>query len=230
MTDNIDTRLREQFNRWMNSSNFGTVSYFKHSRREAFLADMQRLIDAGIEEGLSEVQEDNDNLRERLTELKGVLKDLHRDKKADAEVMSQRLAPVAKVTARNNRVVNWLMRRYINAPWKNTSERDLNDARVSVLVDALREMTAQDLKWGANRKMPNGTGAPLFTEDLADMMRQRTDEVFRDGEGTWQDILTEEYYEAMAETHPRQLREELIQVAAVCLQWVLALKTQKSKR
>jgi malonyl CoA-acyl carrier protein transacylase len=40
---------------------------------------------------------------------------------------------------------------------------------------------------------------------------------------TWEHILTEEHYEAMAEEDPTRLREELIQVAAVAVAWVEAI-------
>ena len=43
------------------------------------------------------------------------------------------------------------------------------------------------------------------------------------GEGTWADILREEYFEALAETDPARLRVELIQVAAVAVAWVEAI-------
>ncbi len=39
----------------------------------------------------------------------------------------------------------------------------------------------------------------------------------------WRDILLEEVFEALAEEEPKELRKELVQVAAVAAQWVEAI-------
>ncbi|MBG0830546.1 hypothetical protein HS041_22550 [Planomonospora sp. ID67723] len=50
----------------------------------------------------------------------------------------------------------------------------------------------------------------------------------QDGRTAWDGILLEEVYEALTETDPAKLREELIQVAAVCCTWIEALDRRPS--
>jgi hypothetical protein len=47
---------------------------------------------------------------------------------------------------------------------------------------------------------------------------------------TWAHILTEEFYEALAEADPEKLREELVQVAAVAVAWVECLDRMRRGR
>lgn len=90
--------------------------------------------------------------------------------------------------------------------------------QVYALDDIVRERLHQDELWG-QQNHPNGTG---MTEDRAraDSARHVCDVMFRNGMGSWRDILNEEVQEAFAEHDPVRLREELIQVAAVALAWV----------
>lgn len=65
--------------------------------------------------------------------------------------------------------------------------------------------------------------------------RAECDRAFAEGEGSWSHILTEEVAEALEEAqfnNERFLREELIQIAAVCLGWVEAIDARSfvSKR
>lgn len=55
---------------------------------------------------------------------------------------------------------------------------------------------------------------------LAYTARNVTDSTFRDGYGTWADILLEETAELLAEDHPARVREEAVQVAAVAMKIV----------
>lgn len=94
------------------------------------------------------------------------------------------------------------------------------DARDAVLIDINIELGKQDVKWG-QQNHPDGTGG----EWLGDSFGSHAN-VFRDWNDanstptTWTTILLEEVFEALAETDPKELRKELIQVAAVCAQWV----------
>ena len=90
-----------------------------------------------------------------------------------------------------------------------------------VLDDAREELYRQLEKWGVQNH-PDGTG---MTGDIAraDSARYLADFAAEKGSLTWRDILTEEVYEALAEEDPVRLREELIQVAAVALQWADAI-------
>lgn len=100
------------------------------------------------------------------------------------------------------------------------------DPTVDVVNEILRERRAQDQKWG-QQNHPDGTGSHLLmpsggiTADLfREAMRDRCDQMHRYGAGTWEQILTEEYAEALAEGDQAALRKELIQVAAVAAAWV----------
>lgn len=82
------------------------------------------------------------------------------------------------------------------------------------------ERERQDRKWG-EQNHPDGTGVQY--EAMAAMSRDDCDRAHRDGEGTWVDILQEEFYEALCETDPLKLRAELIQVVAVGVAWIEAI-------
>jgi len=92
---------------------------------------------------------------------------------------------------------------------------------VKILGEVRLERAAQDEKWG-EQNHPDGTGADFYKRS-ADAHRLQCDEKFRRGQGTWNDILLEEVYEALAESDPAKLRVELIQVAAVATAWVEAI-------
>lgn len=93
-----------------------------------------------------------------------------------------------------------------------------NRVQAGVLDHLVAERDAQDEKWGVQNH-PNGTGM-LGDVERADSARHVCEVMFRNGMGSWRDILHEEVQEAFAEHEPDKLREELIQVAAVALAWV----------
>lgn len=113
-----------------------------------------------------------------------------------------------------------------------------NGAHADVILECVR----QDLRWG-EQNHPDGTGPetmPLFAATatgiadddeatlIRDMMQGRTEWRFTDSEtrdrpGTWADILLEEVFEAMAEDDPERLHAELVQTAAVAIQWANAI-------
>jgi hypothetical protein len=93
-----------------------------------------------------------------------------------------------------------------------------------VLGEVEQERARQDLKWG-EQNHPNGTGADY--EELADAARAQCDSAARLGAVTWRHILLEEVCEASAEEDDDNLREELIQVAAVCVAWVEAIDRRR---
>lgn len=55
---------------------------------------------------------------------------------------------------------------------------------------------------------------------IADNARKSCQAHEAKGGATWNDVLSEEYYEAVTETDQAKLRAELVQVAAVCVAWV----------
>lgn len=103
-----------------------------------------------------------------------------------------------------------------------------------VLAEVRIERVRQDLKWG-EQNHPDGTGADIRVlrstdvnldlrtgHELADIFKAKC-RSNRLGRDTWRDILLEEVFEVMAESDPAPLRAELIQVAAVAVQWVEAI-------
>lgn len=87
-----------------------------------------------------------------------------------------------------------------------------------VLREVFKERLAQDVKWGEQHH-PDGTSAATWF-DMAQEARKRCDASDRAGTVTWAEILTEEFFEALAEEDPARLRAELIQVSAVAAVWV----------
>lgn len=113
----------------------------------------------------------------------------------------------------------------------------MNIPTFKVLVQIAEERERQDLKWGEQNHRDGTGGQPdLFAPDsfafvhmlamrksAADGARRMCDEAANDGCVTWRDILREETEEAFAEHDPIKLREELVQVAAVCTNWIEAI-------
>ena len=88
----------------------------------------------------------------------------------------------------------------------------------AVLDDVLDERHRQHAKWG-RQDLPDGTGQP-GDRDGADSARKACVFAASHGGLTYRHILDEEVAEVMAETEPARLRTELVQVAAVAVQWV----------
>jgi hypothetical protein len=93
---------------------------------------------------------------------------------------------------------------------------------LDVLAETLAERGRQDTKFG-EQNPPDGTGLSEQDTYWADLARERCQEAFRNGKGTWRDILLEEVAEAFAELDIVKLRVELVQVAAVAVAWVEAI-------
>lgn len=89
-----------------------------------------------------------------------------------------------------------------------------------VLAEIGVERAAQDARWGM-QEFPDGSGPGFRAE--AEAAKRACAEAWRQGELTWRHILTEEFYEALAEQDPRKLRTELVQTAAVAVKWVESL-------
>lgn len=95
--------------------------------------------------------------------------------------------------------------------------RDLERV-AAVLGDVGEERYRQYLKWG-EQNHPDGTGFDdwAYHRDLAQLECRTASD---DGDVTWAHILLEEVYEALAEDNAQALRAELVQVAAVAVQWI----------
>jgi len=92
---------------------------------------------------------------------------------------------------------------------------------------AVAEMFRQDERWG-EQNHPDGTSR-LYYGVLADSARRMCDRRATAGTVTWADILREEFYEAVSEEDSDRLYEELIQVAAVAMQWAGAIRRRETE-
>ena len=88
------------------------------------------------------------------------------------------------------------------------------------LLEVRDESIRQDKKWG-EQNHEDGTGEEFV--GIASEMKKSCDEAFAAGKGTWRHILEEEFYEACEVADPEKLKNELLQVAAVALQWRQAI-------
>lgn len=100
---------------------------------------------------------------------------------------------------------------------------------MTALVDVIDEMVRQDAKWG-KQNHHDGTGPRTFPVirtgyafEMAAVFTHETDSAARRGEVTWRHIFLKEVFEALAENNPSRLRAELVQVAAVAVQWADAI-------
>jgi len=88
-------------------------------------------------------------------------------------------------------------------------------------MDVLAERQRQKKLHGV-QTLPDGTGDSA-SDAMRSVAQMLCDQATRRGTLTWRDILREEVFEAFAETDRDKLREELIQVAAVAVQWIEAI-------
>lgn len=100
--------------------------------------------------------------------------------------------------------------------------------RERVLEEVHAERTAQQDKWGMQDH-------PCIREDSIygiapeRIAKEQCDERFRDGKGSWLDIAIEELAEAHGAKTDEERREELVQMAAVCVAWVQAIDRRHGK-
>lgn len=91
-----------------------------------------------------------------------------------------------------------------------------------VLREIFNERVRQNDLWGEQDHPHAFSQADYFAID-ADEAKEQYSRRFEKGQGSWADILLEEFYEAIDEAKAGdipKLREELIQVAAVCVNWI----------
>ena len=90
-----------------------------------------------------------------------------------------------------------------------------------VFVEFEKERVAQLQKWGSqNGKHIDGTG-DIYDERAAAEFKRQNDARQRAGKpGIWRKILLEEVYEALAESDPKRLFQELRQSGAVITAWM----------
>lgn len=102
-------------------------------------------------------------------------------------------------------------------------------SQASTLAEVARERQRQDAKWG-EQNHPDGTGPDVRLRWGADtyagaaqVCRKLCQSAAADGANTFAGILLEEVFEGLAESDPKALRTELVQVAAVAVAWIEAI-------
>lgn len=97
----------------------------------------------------------------------------------------------------------------------------------AVFADVEDERVHQHARWG-QQDLPDGTG--LFGDDKQRDAAQAWCRLRATaGKLDFRAVLSEEVYEAFAETDDERLEAELIQVAAVAVQWVEAIRRRRAK-
>jgi hypothetical protein len=98
---------------------------------------------------------------------------------------------------------------------------------LSTLLEVEQEVARQHKLWGEqnhpNRGFEhNSIYADAFAEHASDWKRLNDLRV-ADGTIAFDGILLEEVYEAVSESEPARIREELVQIAAVAVTWIAAI-------
>jgi hypothetical protein len=105
--------------------------------------------------------------------------------------------------------------------------------RIHILDEVKQEQERQVEKWGI-RTQPDYSENDCYFDsveirDLAYTLKWRCNTNAKDDTISWTDIFTEEVFEALDEAangNTQLLREELIQVAAVCASWIEDIDTR----
>ena len=99
-----------------------------------------------------------------------------------------------------------------------------------VLAEVMIERARQDERWGEQNHpdvYDGGVGLAQSSRrtyaGTAEQWKRANDARAAKGRISWDGILLEEVFEALAESDPARLRAELIQVAAVAVNWVEAI-------
>lgn len=110
-------------------------------------------------------------------------------------------------------------------------------ALVGILDEIRKERVRQHAKWG-EQNIPDGTGPNrlLFGRTETDLSyRQLRNEAIRTTDAatdlgilSYSDIMLEEVFEALFEKDQEPLRAELIQCAAVAVQWIQKIDREKA--
>lgn len=151
----------------------------------------------GLSANINALSEENHLLRQRLARA--------------VELRQQAEAQVASVIART--AAGLPAYRYLPVP---------------LLLALDFERARQEAKF-PDQKLPNRPpeAHPGEAKERADEVRADCDELHAKGDLTWAHVLFEEALEAVAEEDPLKLKEELIQVAAVCFRWIGALDAEE---
>jgi hypothetical protein len=105
---------------------------------------------------------------------------------------------------------------------------DAHTGLARVLADVTAEREAQHAVHGVQHHLADGTGAEWRA--FAEHMRTECERAAAEGRMTWRHILLEEVAEALAEDEPHRIRGELVQTAAVAVQWLQAIDQRPAGR
>ena len=104
----------------------------------------------------------------------------------------------------------------------------------NVLMDVEEERSRQFHRYGTNEDLEDGTGG-AWARPVSESSAEVLEKLFRadyeeheaqHGRPTWVHLVREELAEAFQETDHTRLREELLQVAALCVSWIEKLDTR----
>ena len=210
-------------------------------------SDVQELLDTLVEEATDDLQKDLEDKREAIQNVTKQLGKLRRDVetlyRANTDLSIQNNALwgwIHSLENSRNLFVRFLSKRLI---LRYSTLPIYQNEQFRAIAEIHAEMVRQDAKWGANRQQPNGTGPnthpldglyfdvgeEMKASDIRSDLTHFTDKNFASGKGTWANILSEEWAEAMAESNPRHLKNELTQVGAVAANWKAAMMLQARK-
>lgn len=100
-----------------------------------------------------------------------------------------------------------------------------------IASEVIEERLAQLEKWGEQTRPSHYDEVfRLQFSRAAERWKEINDARESETEVTWDGVLLEEVYEALAEEDPQRIRAELIQVAAVAMAWVQDLDDQEQFR
>lgn len=94
----------------------------------------------------------------------------------------------------------------------------IRNETADVLFELAGERKRQDERWGWPRDYPDLRSQLhcTFAQDLEASCRRANDR----GEPTWATVLGEEFGEVLHAAYGPDLRKELLQLAAVCVNWI----------
>jgi hypothetical protein len=97
------------------------------------------------------------------------------------------------------------------------------------MADVAAERARQREKWPDCERLPDGTGG-AGRPTYATIARNACDRAYREGRLTHSHVFEEEAMEVLDETDPAKLRDELVQVAAVCAKWIADIDARSPQK
>ncbi|UOF80379.1 hydrolase domain protein [Caudoviricetes sp.] len=102
--------------------------------------------------------------------------------------------------------------------------------RKQILGEIETERERQALLWGDQSHLPEVNDFALIGIDTEEKVKREYRLASQSGEVSFALILREEFVEALRAETPETRREELVQVAAFCLQWIERIDDDSCKK